>query len=1019
VRFDVLGEVRVADEGGEVVVSGRLRRTLLALLLARANTAVSVDWLGTVLWGDTAGPRIGQKLQVLVHHLRRTLGEPDRVELTAGGYRLRVAPGELDAERFETLVTTATSTADPARRADLLRDALDLWRGRPYQDLDVVELADAARRLTERRLVAREELYAAELARGRHPAVVAELRELAAEHPLRERPQALLMTALYADGRQAEALAAYQEARRVLVDELGLEPGPRLRELERRILAGEPIDTRDDPRPAQLPHAARGFVGRRAELAELDRLAGGPGPRVVAITGTAGVGKTALATHWAHGARDAFPDGQLYVDLRGYGPDRPLSSADVLAGFLRALGVDDAAIPRAETERAARFRTLVDRKRLLVVLDNAATVGPVRPLLPGTASCFVVVTSRDSLAGLAALDGAHRITLDRLPAEEASALLTDHLGQWATDTDAIARLVERCARLPLALRIAAERVAERRGSISDLDDELADEQSRLDVLDTGDPHASVRAVLSWSYHRLAEPAAQLFRRCGLRPGHDIDPYALAALAGEDPRTTRRLVDELVRAHLLEVTGGNRIQQHDLLWAYSAELAEQLDSAADRAAALTRLFDHYRYVTSTAVDSLYPDSDRPRFPRPDGAVPDLRVPADAEAWLVANHTTLLAAAAHAGDHGWPAHTADISAMLARHIRRRGHHAQAFSLHGQLLAIATRLGDPAAELAALTGLGHAYRMTGGYPHAIDHYGRALAISRDTDDRAGELAALGGLGDTYFTVGEHQQATDHYRELLAAARAAGHRLAELKALAGFGHADMWSARYAEGEEYYRRAHTMAVELRHRAGEITGGLGLGHVHLLTGRYPAALEYLEHGLAVAREVGHPLAEQAALAALAEIAARTGDHDTAVARYTRSLAITRAVGISGNQAHVLVGLGHVHLAAGEPARAARLFEQALAIADDTGLLVGTVLARHGLGCAAGEPRIALDHHRASLALAEELALPRQQVLAHDGIGTAHHALGSPDAARHHWRRAVTIGTALGIPETDPIRARLG
>ena len=1016
-RFDVLGPLRVTRGARDVVVAGRLRRTLLAMLLAQPDTVVSVDRLVTVLWGEDADPRAGQKLQLQVHHLRRTLGEADRVEFTGGGYRLRVAPDEVDADRFDTLVAAASS-AGPARRAELLREALALWRGRPYEDLDVVELAGEVQRHTERRLVTQEELYTAELDRGRHAAVVTELMALAAEHPLRERPHELLMTALYECGQQGEALAVYQRVRRALVDELGLEPGPRLRDLERRILAGEPVDAHRDARPAQLPHAVPGFVGRIAELAELDRLSTAPWPMIVAITGTAGVGKTALATHWAHGAREEFPDGQLYVDLRGYGPDRPLAATDALAGFLRALGVDDAAIPRETTERAARFRTLVDRKRILVVLDNAAGVEPVRPLLPGAASCFVVVTSRDSLTGLAARDGAHRVDLDRLSVEEASALLTDHLGRWATDTDGIARLVERCARLPLALRIAAERVAERRGSIADLDHELADEQSRLDMLDTGDPHASVRAVLSWSYHRLDPTAARVFRRCGLRPGHDVDTHALAALAGEDLRTIRRLVDTLARAHLLEVTDGNRIQQHDLLWAYAAELAEETDSAGDRAAALTRLLDHYRYATSTAVDTLYPDDDRPRLSTPDGPVPDLSRPVDAEAWLVANHAGLLAAAAHAADHGWPDHTRDISTLLARHIRRRGHHTQAFSLHGQLLAIATRIGDPAAELAALTGLGHAYRMTGGYRVALRHYRRALTVARDVGDRAGELTALGGLGDTYLTTAEHQQATDHYRELLGLARAAGHRLAEMKALAGFGHADMWSGHYADGEDFYRRSHAIALALRHRAGEITGGLGLGHVSMLTGRYPAAIEYLRHGLAIAREVGHPLAEQAALTDLAEVAARTGDHDAAVAQYTRSLAITRAFGISGNQVHVFVGLGDVHLAAGERARAERLFRQALTIAGDSGLRVGTVGALHGLGCAAEDPLAALDHHRESLALAEELALPRQQVLAHDGIGTAHHALGDGTQAHHHWRLAVDLGTTLGIPETDPIRAKL-
>lgn len=1006
-RFEVLGPLRVLRDGAEVVIPGRLRQRLLALLLSRPNTTVPVGQVLVALWGADTDPGAAKKLQVLVHNLRKSLGEPDRVRFESGGYRLLVRDGELDTERFDALVTEAGRIADPLRRAGTLRAALELWRGNPFQELELPELAGDVQRLTEGRLAAVEELFAAELAGGRHAAVVAELTETAARHPLRERLHALLMTALHRAGRQADALAVYQRARRTLVDELGLEPGPQLREAERQVLAGEA----GEPRPAQLPHTAPAFVGRAAEQAELDRLA--REVPVVVVTGTAGVGKTALVTHWARHARDWFPDGQLYLDLRGYGPDEPVPAGEALARFLRALGVPGAELPDDVAERAARFRSLLDRERVLVVLDNAATADQVRPLLPGTTSCFVVITSRDALSGLAAREGAHRLTLDRMTVEEARGLLTARLGHLPDATaDATARLIERCARLPLALCVAAERIGERPGSIVDLDEELADEQHRLDLLDAGDAHTSVRAVFSWSYRQLDPAAARLFRLFGLRPGPDIDLYGLTALAGEDTvAPVRRLLDPLLRAHLVEPVDAGRYAQHDLLWAYSAELAAAHEP--ERQAALTRLLDHYRYTAAVAVHVVYPDT-WPHFPRPATPVPDLTATKDAEAWLDAEYANLVAAAGH----GLPEYTGDLSATLARHIRRRARHSQAHTLYSQALATAREVGDRAGEQVALAGLGHVLRMAGQYDQAAGHYRAALAITRDLGDRHGELRALGGLGDTYFTTGHHRLATEQYERLLTTARAEGHRLGELKGLASLGHGCVVSGRYADSERYYRQAYAIARELGNRGSELTAILGLGHLHMLTGRYEQATEYHRQGLAIAREVGHHLAELSALAELGELAWRTGDHETAQPLYEQALAMTIGAGIHSNEVHVLTGLGRVHLALGRHGRAAEHFHRAHAIAEASGHLIGVVIALEGLGrtsLATGDAAEALRHLRTALAIAEELEHPREQVLCLLAVAQA---LGDGEEAAAHWRKALEIGTALGLPEvSEPHRVR--
>ncbi|GAB3671169.1 AfsR/SARP family transcriptional regulator [Saccharopolyspora tripterygii] len=657
-RFDVLGPVRVRHGTVDVPVPGLLRQRLLALLLAHANTPVSAEWLSVALWGGEPERRGGSKLHLLVHRLRKTLGEPERLVSDAGGYWLQVEPDELDVERFETLLNLAERNFDPQRRVDMLRQALRLWRGCPYQDLDLTELAGEAQRIEERRLVALEQLHAAELDCGRHAFIIAELTELVRENPLRERLHALLMTALYRSGRQADALAVYRRARRTVVEELGLEPGQALRELEQRILAGEHIEfepptARPPTRPAQLPHDVPGFVGRDAALAELDRLGEKPEVPIAVIAGTAGVGKSALVTHWAHAARERFPDGQLYVDLRGYGPDQPLSTTEVLAGFLRSLGIPGDAIPADATERAARFRTVVDQRRMLIVLDNAADPGQVRPLLPGTPTSFVVVTSRDSLSGLSARDGAYRLVLDRMHADEAHALLTDRLGEQVMSAEAARPLIERCARLPLALRVAAERIHQSTSrDAGELLEALTDEQRGLDALDTGDEHTSVRAVFSWSYRNLPEDAARLFRLYGFtcrHAGHRIGVFALTALLGaEDVQTTRRLLDVLVRAHLLtEVTYG-RYEMHALLGDYAAELAvlEQ-----DKPAIVARLLGFYLHTADQAMRILQPgrDPDAGGLPAP-VVMPNLSNQESAVKWLETERPNLMCAAEAAASSG---------------------------------------------------------------------------------------------------------------------------------------------------------------------------------------------------------------------------------------------------------------------------------------------------------------------------------------------------------------------------------
>jgi transcriptional regulator with XRE-family HTH domain len=429
------------------------------------------------------------------------------------------------------------------------------------------------------------------------------------------------------------------------------------------------------PVPRELPADVGGFTGRVVELAELDLLLPGPADQqggvawpvvILVVSGTAGVGKTALALRWAHRVAATFPDGQLYVNLRGYDPDRPVPTAEALAGFLRTLGVAGQDIPPGEAERAARYRSVVAARRLLVVLDNAATEEQVRPLLPGSPSVMVLVTSRDSLAGLVARDGARRLDLDLLPATEAVALLRALIGARAeADPAAMAALAGLCARLPLALRVAAELATARPDeSLSVLVRELAGEGKRLELLDAGgDPRSAVASVFSWSYRYLSADAARMFRLLGLHPGVDWDRYAAAALTAASVAEAGRLLGALARAHLIQSADSGRYGMHDLLRAYAASLAAAHDNDETRRAALTGLFGYYQAACAAAMDCLAP-AGRHHRQDPSGGppVPELGDPAAARAWLDAELATLTAVAAYAAGHGWPGHTIRLAATI---------------------------------------------------------------------------------------------------------------------------------------------------------------------------------------------------------------------------------------------------------------------------------------------------------------------------------------------------------------------
>ncbi|RZS39050.1 DNA-binding SARP family transcriptional activator [Herbihabitans rhizosphaerae] len=987
-RFEVLGPLRVHRDGDAVTVSGTLRRNLLAVLLARANEPVAASTLLDTLWGrqdgqDAAGLR---RLQVQVHRLRGTLDDPERLSFGPSGYCLRVRAGELDADQFGALLDEA-SAADPRRCVELTREALDLWRGSPYQGFDVPDLLGEIQRLSERRLVAVEQLHAAELRLGRHAEVTGELTDLVRQHPLRERLHGLLMTALYLSGRQADALAAYRGARDVLAEDLGLDPGPELRALEGQILRGERIEVTAPAHavPAQLPRDAAGFVGRTAELARLDRLLTEATAPVAAITGTGGAGKTALAVRWAHRNRDRFHDGQLYVDLRGYGPDQPLSADETLTALLRALGLDGAAIPQEPTERAARFRTAVDRKNLLILLDNAHSTAQIRPLLPGTDTCFVLVTSRDSLSGLVAREGAHRVALGRMTAEEAHDLLGELLGErYHAEPEAAAELIERCVRLPLALRIAAERVRER--AVAELVTELADERARLDLLDSGDPDTSVRAVFATSYRRLEPEAARLFRLFGVHPGHDTDVHSLTALTGGDsPRTTRRLLDTLVRAHLVDETAGQRYVLHDLLATYAAELTETVDTPAERVGALTRLLDYYLHTASRAVRFLAPDDleiNELNLPdSPVAAAPNLSDYGAALSWLDRERANLIRVAESAAARGLPAYTTSLSRVLSWYLDVAMYLDDAERLHTRALDIARDHDDPVAEGIALRALGLVHLCAHRFADAERSFEESLALHEKADARVFQATTLNHLGALCGFAGRVEDGIRHLRRSADLFHEFGHRLMAERPLTTLAQLYLRQGRPEDALGCLRHAFTVAEEHDYPPGQFQTSYALAGVYRDTGRYSDALECAHRALHIARRSRFPNHETIALYRIGTIHTRLGEFTEALRFHGQALAIARTSSSTQLEATVLNGTAETHAAAGASAEARRCHLDAMTAAANRG-------ARY-------------EHARA-----------------HAGLGDLHQRHGEHDKAVEHWQQALTTYRELRAPRAEEIAEKL-
>ncbi|GIG00121.1 AfsR/SARP family transcriptional regulator [Catellatospora citrea] len=985
-RFAALGPLVIHRDDQGLTLPSRLE-LLLGLLLARAGHPVGPEEVADTLWEGDPPPAARKTIQVYVHRLRRHLDHEDRLTHTHQGYRLAVTPGEYDAHEFEQLTAdaqTARERGDLDRAGALLDRALSMWRGPAFAGLPRLgALAAEAARLDERRIIAFEERVRVDFDIGRHAATVERLTAAAGEHPYRERLQGQLMLALYHAGRQVEALEAYRRTRHLLVTEVGVEPGAELRQIHQQILAADP---RLDPPPAGpppagppprsfLPHDITDFVGRDAVM---DTLGGQP-PPISLLTGMAGVGKTALAVHWAHRSIASFPDGQLYINLRGYDDSPPLRPIESLLHLLSCLGVSRERLPIDLDDAAALYRSLLAGRRALIILDNARSVDQVRPLLPGTPGCRVLVTSRELLTGLIARDGARRHGVEVLPGQESLALLTRLLGadRVAAEPDAARRLAELCGGLPLALRIAAAQLADRPSwTISALVAALLDNGQVSTLAILGDEQHAVRAVLDQSYRSLDDPVARTFRLLAAVPGADFSTAAAAALTEQPPRTAEHHLDVLVTAHLVQRLAPDRYTLHDLVRDY---VRTRTADDQQLAHALRLLLEHYRTVAVHA-NSFVTGAGAPSTDANPGGVGSA---AQAMAWFEAERANLVSAVTAAAS----AKEAELACGLAHPLWQFFHLAGYVSDWITTFECALSTIDGVAEERTkyyiLNSLGNAYCQAGRYEQAIAAHRACIAGREALGDHPGASSSRNNLCASLERTGRYEEALAESQIALRAARRHGDRATESLVL-GSGLPAVYHrlGRYEQALDCLRQALVIERELASPFRIIRTLTNLGLTYQKLGRPAEALRVLDEGLQLGHEVGERVTEGLILGCVADAHRDLGDYETAIATRLRANELIRQAGFRGDEAESEVNLAETYQAAGRLADARDTYAKALAMAQERGeppqearALLGLArLLRTADPVPAGRyllAAMALQHHlsAADAAALAELAVP--------------------------------------------------
>ncbi|MWA11795.1 AfsR/SARP family transcriptional regulator [Streptomyces sp. BA2] len=942
-HFSVLGPVRAWHGAEQLSMGSPQQRALLAALLLRDGRTATAHELIDALWGDEPPSQALAAVRTYASRLRKVL--PAGVLVSeAGGYAIAVADGALDLALAEDLwaeAEKARGVSDLCQARSLVNKALSLWDGEPLANVPGPYAETERTRLEEWRLQLLESRLDMDLEVGCHAEAVSELTALTAAHPLRERLRELLMLALYRSGRQAEALAVYADTRRLLADELGVDPRPGLKELQQRILQAdpalaEPSAAAPEPaatvvRPAQLPATVPDFTGRASFVSELSEILSAAEGRVMAVSalaGIGGVGKTTLAVHVAHVARSHFPDGQLYVDLQGAG-SRSAEPETVLGAFLRALGTADSAIPDSLEERAALYRSVLDGRRVLVVLDNARDAAQVRPLLPGMEGCAALVTSRIRMVDLA---GAHLVDLDVMSPEEALLLFTRIVGEERVTSERKAALdvVAACGFLPLAIRIAASRLAARRTwTVSTLAAKLADERRRLDELQAGD--LAVKATFELGYGQLEPAQARAFRLLGLADGPDLSLAAAAAVLDLPVEETEDLLESLVDTSLVESAAPGRYRYHDLVRLYARACAERDEEPpSERGAAMSRLLDFY-LATAAGVYALERPGDRTvdHLECADRVGLAFTDGTKAFDWLHAEASCILACVQQSLSKESLRRAVDLL-LAAKDLAESGAISYRYEMATRAACeVAAAVGDARAEGRARVSLAQVLNKVGRFDDAAVELERAATLALDSGDPWTTGNALNEQGIINNCINQPAVSETHLRKAIEVFRADGNRHSEASALCNLSRALLAMGRTTKSIDLARQGIAIYSDLgvTFRLANAKYALGLA----LSGadRRAEALDQMNDALQIFAENRQRLWEGTTHYRIAQVYL-ADCHAAQAAQHSEQALAIGCVGGEWMRANVLTLLGRSLVDLGQVDRAQACWREALAIHEGAG-----------------------------------------------------------------------------------------
>ncbi|ADD43629.1 AfsR/SARP family transcriptional regulator [Stackebrandtia nassauensis] len=943
--LSVLGPLTADIDGQDVPVPAGMQRLLLAALLHRVRRPVSIDTLAEALWPDETPTKPDKAIQLYVHRLRKLLGDPGRIIHGPAGYSLIASRSELDWQCFEDLLRTAREARhagswDTATHRYV--EALALWRSDPYEDVPGCHLlTPEIQRLTSLRVEARVEQAEVMVDRGRHVEAEPVISRLLSEFPHREGLYALLMLAYYRAGRVGEALDVYRTAQRLLADELGVDPGPKLNTVHRAILNRSPgLDgtaaAPASPVPAQLPAPISALAGREAEIEELTR-ADTPGRRglVRAVDGMAGVGKSTLAIAAAHRLAPRYPDGQLFADLRGFTPGvEPSQPGEVLGRLLEGLGVTGDRLPHDTEARAGLWRGMSRGKRILLLLDNAVDANQLRPLLPADPGCLAIVTSRRRLTDL---DDVRNLTLDVLPKPAAVQLFTNVVGaSRLSDQEALDEVLASCGGLPLALRLTASRFRDRPSwTLSQLAERLR--RDRPEVLSSD----GVASAFGIAYERLSDERRRLFRRLSLHPGVDIGSAAAAALA--ESGDAENELEALVDTHLLLSPDFGRYRFHDLMRRYAESLVTDTEPAADREAALRRLTDHYLGSTRNAVEAagLAPALPTTGLASGSGAADPGEPSGHAEAetfpdaasalsWLDTERANLVAVTRRAAEHGWTDHVVALATLLARYLSAGTHAGEELTVHRLAARMAAERGDTPAQAIAWHHLGGTYLALGQRDKALAYYGEALVVFQETGDDRAEAVARHAVANALDMGDQLVESLEHRERALELATKTADAVGQCRAHLGLAISLRRLGRYPASGEHCQRALDIAVEAGHHAYHAAAHEHLGHLRLACREYPAAVEAFEQALDRYRDSGNRRGEYQSLNGLGRSLCALGEIDAALEHQRQAMDIVRDTDDPNAKLEGHLWLGEALAAAGQPRDARRHLDTALELAAKLG-----------------------------------------------------------------------------------------